>query len=168
MDWQNLRSVIGAATFAIALCACTRTPEPARLGADSERESLEDTRLCERYAQAAERVIKRQNSEPIDFLHDVDGPTSIPGQSQPARRAPPWTVRWSCTQKKLYLRTRLPHGVLLSAFGNGAEIILEDLVRGIRQDDLDPKADRLWIVVEMVDAEEKATFDPRQPYSYYR
>ena len=58
--------------------------------------------------------------------------------------------------------------MLLSAFGNGAEIILEDLVRGIRQDDLDPKADRLWIVVEMVDAEEKATFDPRQPYSYYR
>jgi hypothetical protein len=63
---------------------------------------------------------------------------------------------------------RLPHGVLLSAFGDGAEIILEDLVRGILLDDLDPKADKLWIVVELVATEETATFDPRQPYVRYR
>jgi hypothetical protein len=63
---------------------------------------------------------------------------------------------------------RLPHGVLFSAFGNGAEIILEELVRGIRRDGLDPKADKLSIVVELVATEEIATFDPRQPYVQYR
>lgn len=167
MNRQSLRTLIAAATLTFVLGACTRTPEPKELDLDAKRESTEDTRVCERYAQAAERVIKRHHSEPIDFLHDVDGPTTPKGNQAP-RFGPPWTVRWSCAERRLALRMRLPHGVLLSAFGDGAEIILEDLVRGILLDDLDPKADKLWIVVELVATEETATFDPRQPYVRYR
>lgn len=171
MDWQSLRSVIGAATLAIALCACTRAPEPERLGADSERESLEDTRLCERYARAAERVFKGYHAEPIDFLHDADGPMSMPGGNLVRRFVPPWTVRWSCTQRELYLRTRLPDDSFLSvAYVGSAYFTLVDLVREIRNDGLDPRADKLWIVVEVdvLEGDNVATFDPRKSYSQYR
>ena len=167
MNWQSLRTLIAATTLTFVLGACTRTPEPQQADVDAKSENSEDTRLCERYAHSAERVIERYYSEPIDFLHDADGSTTTRGNQAP-QFGPPWTVRWGCTKRVLYLRMRLPHGVLLSAFDNGAEIILEDLVRGIRRDGLDPKADKLSIVVELVATEEIATFDPRQPYVQYR
>ena len=109
-----MKSVTAAATFLLVLGACTRAPEPEQLDVDSRRESLEDTRLCERYARAAERVLKRYETERIDFLHDADGPMSMPGGNLVRRFAPPWTVRWSCTQRELYLRTRLPDDSFLS------------------------------------------------------
>jgi hypothetical protein len=167
LNWQSLRTLIAATMLTFVLGACTRTPEPQQADVDAKGQHAEDTRLCERYAHAAERVIARKHSEPFDFVHDADGPTTTGGNQAP-RVGPPWTVRWSCTQRVLSLRMRLHHGVLLSALGNGAEIILEDLVFGIRRDGLDPKADKLSIVVELVATEEIATFDPRQPYVHYR
>jgi hypothetical protein len=168
LDWQSLRTLIAATTLTFVLGACTRTPEPERSDVAAKRESSEDRRLCEQYAQAAERVIERYHSEPMDFLHDVDGPMSIPGGNLAPRFAPPWTVRWSCTRRELYLRTRLPHDLILWAFGDSAQVTLNDLIRGIREDGLDPRADKVWIVVDVVDAEDRATLDPRKPYVRYR
>ncbi len=167
MDWQSLRTLIAATTLTFVLGACTRTPDPERSDVDAKRESSEDRRLCEQYAQAAERVIKR-NSEPIDFLHDVDGPMSVPGGNLAPRFAPPWTVRWSCTQRELYLRTRLPFDDIVAMYGESAQVTLDDLISGIREDGLDPRDDKIWIVVEVVDAKDTATFDPRKPYVRYR
>jgi hypothetical protein len=132
---------------------------------------LEDTRLCERYARAAERVFKDYHAEPIDFLHDADGPMSMPGGNLVRRFVPPWTVRWSCTQRELYLRTRLPDDSFLSvAYVGSAYFTLVDLVREIRNDGLDPRADKLWIVVEVdvLEGDNVATFDPRKSYSQLR
>jgi len=157
-----------AATLTWGLAGCTRAPDPEPTELDARRKGVEDTKLCEQYAQAAERVIKRYHSEPVQFLKDIDQSKSAPEASEALQFAPPWTVRWSCTQTELSLRTRLPNDLILSALGNSAQVILNDLVRGIRQDGLDPKADNLWIFVEVVDADDKAKFDPRQPYVQYR
>jgi hypothetical protein len=52
--------------------------------------------------------------------------------------------------------------------GESAQVTLDDLIRGIREDGLDPRADKIWIVVEVVDAKDTATFDPRKPYVRHR
>jgi hypothetical protein len=166
LDWQSLRTLIGAATLTFALGACTRTPEPERSDVETKRESSEDRRLCEQYAQAAERVIKR-NSEPIDFLHDVDGPATSAGK-EALPFSPPWTVWWSCTHRELSLRMRLPFDDIVAMYGESAQVRLDDLIRAIREDGLDPRDDKIWIVVEVVDAKDTATFDPRKPYVRHR
>jgi len=162
LNWPKLLTLVGVATLTLAVGACTRTPEPEQSELDAKRESAEDRKLCERYAQAAERVIKRI-SKTIDFLHDVDGSATTRGK-EALPFSPPWTVWWSCTHRKLSLRTRLPSDDILAMYGESARVTLNDLIRGILEEGLDPRADKIWIVVEVVDTKDTATFDPRKPY----
>ena len=141
------------------------------LGACTEAGGERPVSLCERYAEAAERVVggwyeeleltvEQAEENARGHLPAIGGPNAFlhyPGAKWSRRFDAP-EVESRCSRRELNLGFEFPEGGGYS----DPEILLGSVLKDLRREEgLDAYADRMKIVVEDVDSGFYAAFDPR-------
>ena len=140
------------------------------LGACTEAGGERPVSLCERYAEAAERVVggwyeeleltvEQAEENARGHLPAIGGPNAFlhyPGAKWSRRFDAP-EVESRCSRRELNLGFEFPEGGGYS----DPEILLWSVLKDLRREEgLDAYADRMKIVVEDVDSGFYAAFDP--------
>ena len=140
------------------------------LGACTEAGGERPVSLCERYAEAAERVVggwyeeleltvEQAEENARGHLPAIGGPNAFlhyPGAKWSRRFDAP-EVESRCSRRELNLGFEFPEGGGYS----DPEILLGSVLKDLRREEgLDAYADRMKIVVEGVDSGFYAAFDP--------
>jgi hypothetical protein len=141
----------------LAACAQQTDAEPKGVS------SLE-TKLCEQYADAAERIVNGWYPTELDCT-GFDGLIGVvlPGPSvftnaTHARRqcpSPRPSIEWVCAPRALSLRLGLPTG----DEPDDPSVVLKDILSSLPSLGLDPNADEMKVVVELQSGR-AASFDP--------
>ena len=140
------------------------------LGACTEAGGERPVSLCERYAEAAERVVggwyeeleltvEQAEENARGHLPAIGGPNAFlhyPGAKWSRRFDAP-EVESRCSRRELNLGFEFPEGGGYS----DPEILLGSVLKDLRREEgLDAYADRMRVVVEDVDSGFYAAFDP--------
>lgn len=127
--------------------------------------SAPGSELCERYADAAGRIVNGWYRTELD-CHGVDSligtfinmPNPLSAYVSKKERpcpSPRPTVEWACTPRELSLRIGLPaHDDV-----EGSSVVLQDIVASLPSLGLDPAADEMKIAVTLQTGD-SASFEP--------
>ena len=156
-----MRNLVAGLVFVIAAAAFAgaRTPadEDAHRTDAAEEPVVEST--CERYGQAADRIIEARFPKPeprplSHFIADDGGCTEAQANYE---AGPHRLLDWSCKGQHLTLEGR---GAWVRNAGD-IRITLGHLLRDFRAQGLEPAQDGIEITLGTIDFDESAHFDPR-------
>ena len=156
-----MRNLVAGLVFVIAAAAFAgaRTPadeDPHRTDA-AEEPVVEST--CERYGQAADRIIEARfpKPKPAPLSHILADDGGYTGVQANYYAGPNRLLYWSCEGQHLMLEGR---GVWVLDAGD-IRTTLEHLVRDFRDQGLEPAEDGIEITLGTIYFDEAAHFDPR-------
>ena len=146
--------VISAVAFAVA-----RTPADEEVHATEAVVEPEVESACERYGQAADRIVEARFPKPkprplSHFMADDGGYTGVQAHYSGAPSRP---LNWWCKGQHLTLEGR---GVWVLDAGD-IRITLERLLRDFRDQGLEPAEDGIEITLGTIYFDESVHFDPR-------
>lgn len=118
--------------------------------------SSPETKLCERYAEVAGRVVNEWYPSLSDryLVGGLVGSSPIGSLVPETYAVPRRTIEWSCAPQELSLVLDLPENDV------DADLALGDILSALSWKGLNPKKDKMKIAVEIARTADSATFDP--------
>ncbi len=108
--------------------------------------------LCERYADAAGRIVNGWYPSAFDRI----GYGGLIGALSPPLEVPAQTIDWRCTPRELSLKLDLPED---DDAASRASIVLKDILSSLASLGLDPTADQMKVAVTLQSGD-SASFEP--------
>lgn len=119
---------------------------------ESKGVSSPGSALCERYANAAGRIVNGWYPSAFDRI----GYGGMIGALSPPLEVPTRTVRWTCMPRALSLELDLPED---DEAAHRASVVLKDILSSLPSLGLDPNADEMKIAVTLQSGD-SASFEP--------